>query len=418
LAEAGINEAIWKLKNDAEWLVCFSSTSIVYNCNCANWSASFTQDTGQLIAGSQVQVSLQNSECGRGQITATSTVAFGQNAGQRVVRAEVFRAGGVFSEDALLGDGNAATTQTALNIFNGNLAASGNISFQRSSTIKVYDNQGSPVQEGQVLARGNITVSQSSLTASSTCSQNMCTPLCQGYAPGLQSCPPAEVVIPAVDFDSASPNSYKSKALAAEAAGLCRATCNGQQCSTQCVFSQSSFDNLLQQVGAGGTLRLEHTAAGGLFSVYYIDGNFDLRGQRNLVVNGALVINGNASIGETRSWEGGSGNNQITIQDPGLGVPSGLLTTGNVSFGRYASLATTTIVGLVYTVGNFELTSVPHWVEITGGKIAGRNFQLTSLSGGLNIYRDSVIITEGLLWGLGDPADSPVVSIEHWEESY
>lgn len=418
LAEAGINQAIWKLRNDIEWLSCFSSSSIVYNCDCENWSSSFNQDTSNLAENSSVAVSIQNSECGRGQITATSTQAFGPLVSQRVVKTQVFKAAGIFSPEALLGDGNVDTYQSILSVFDGNLSADGNIEFRKQSSVSVYDDSAPEEQKGQVLAGGNITISQSTLTASSTCSANMCTELCEGYAPGLTSCPPEEVVIPVVDFDSEDPNSYKNKAAAAESFGLCRALCNGVECSTQCVFTQSEFDNLLADAGEGGTLTLESSTSDGLFSVYYVDGSFELRGKRNLIVNGALVVGGNALIGETRAWGGGSGNSQITISDPGLGVPSGILTKGNVKFGKYSSSAATSIVGLVYTLGNFELTNVPHLIEITGGQIAAGNFQLTSVSQGVNIYSDSVIITEGLLWGLGDPLNSPVISVEHWEESY
>lgn len=420
LSEAGIYQAIWKLRNDDEWSTCFVSSSLTYGCDCKNWSASFVRDTNRLIANSTTTVSIQNSSCGRGQITATSTVAFGQNVSQRVVKVTVFKASGALTEDAFLGDGNIETSQIAMNIYDGNLAAAGNITFKKQSAINIYNDPDSESQEGQVLAEGNVTISQSTLNASSTCSQNMCTKFCQGYVPGLTSCPPDEVVIPKVDFDSDDPGSYKSKAQAAESSGLCKALCNGVKCATKCIYTEREFDNLLLQVGGGGTLTLVHNQSGSLFSVYYIDGNFALRGKRNLVINGPLVIDANVSIGETRRWEGGSGASQIAVNDPGSGIPSGILAKGNIKFGKYASSATTRIKGLIYTLGNFELVSLPNLLELIGGKIAAGNFQLTSLSQGINIYLNSDIILEGIFGGPpgGGPADSPVIDVEHWEEAY
>ena len=69
-----------------------------------------------------------------------------------------------------------------------------------------------------------------------------------------------------------------------------------------------------------------------------------------------------------------------------------------------------------------RLTSLPHLFEVRGGIIA-RKFSLTSVFQSLNIYLDNVIIQEGV-WGGPQPPSgtapsySPVVTIDHWEESY
>ena len=109
--------------------------------------------------------------------------------------------------------------------------------------------------------------------------------------------------------------------------------------------------------------------------------------------------------------------------DPGSGIPSGLLAKGNIRFRLFSSFSDVRIEGLVYTLGNFELVSLPNLYEIYGGQIAAGNFSLTSIFPDLNIYLDNDIIREGV-WGGSQPPEgerppySPVVTVEHWEESY
>lgn len=428
LAEAGINEAIWKLKNDDVWSTCFVSNSPEYGClDCNSWQASFIKN---YTPDSTTTISIQNSRCARGKITATSTVVLpkGRTA-QRVVKTKVFKARGSLTKDSpIFGDGNVEVRASNLNVYDGNIWSSKNFTIELGSQVNIYDNPATAIQEGQALAIGNISTSTSILNSSSTCAANVCTELCEGYATGTTSCPPAEVDFPKVDFDSDDPNSYLNKAKTAQQNGQCKVL--GKKVgeatttlSTNCVFTQSKFEQLLWNVGEGGTLTLEHQASEFGTSTYYVTGNIELKGARHLVINGVLAADGNVYIGKDRSWKGDKGPSQLTINDPGAGIPSGLLAKGNVGFGRYSSFSNVQIVGLIYTLGNFELISLPNLYEIIGGQIAAGNFSLTSVSQGLNVYLDNTIIEEGI-WGGpappegGAPPYSPVVTIEHWEESY
>lgn len=424
LAEAGINQAIWKLKNDDEWSTCFVEASLEYGCDCESWSDSFVQDTDELIVNSTTTVSIQNLSCARGRITATSTVDFGDKVSQRVVRAIVFRALGEPPEyGALLGDGNVETNSSKLNIYKGNMVNDGNVTIRSNSLVNVYNNPLTQEQEGQVLARGNVTVVDSTLNSSSTCSSNYCTELCEGYFPGVESCPPDDITIPTIDFDSDDPNSYKEKARSAELAGQCSVLCNGAECDTRCIYTQERFEELLWQVGKNGTLTLDHKTNGDVFSVYYLEGTLELKGARKLVINGALALDGNVSIGEFKKWKRDQGANQITINDPGPGIPSGLLSKGNMRFGSWSSAANTTLTGLIYGLGNAELTSLPNYYLVVGGVIVAGNFYLNTAYNGFDIYFDNDIVVEGIWAGLpplGEekPPYSPTVAVEHWEESY
>ena len=87
LAEAGIDEAIWKLKNDSDWKNSFKTKP-----GCYDWQDSFTRN---YAPNSTTTVSIQNSQCAKGEIIATSTIGLpkGKTA-QRVVKTGVFKATG------------------------------------------------------------------------------------------------------------------------------------------------------------------------------------------------------------------------------------------------------------------------------------------------------------------------------------
>ena len=59
LAEAGINQAIWKLKNDDIWSTCFVTSSEDHSCSdCKGWSARFSASTNQLVPNSSVALKI------------------------------------------------------------------------------------------------------------------------------------------------------------------------------------------------------------------------------------------------------------------------------------------------------------------------------------------------------------------------
>jgi hypothetical protein len=128
------------------------------------------------------------------------------------------------------------------------------------------------------------------------------------------------------------------------------------------------------------------------------------------------------NIGEKSQWKGDSGLNQLTVVDPGIGFPSGILTKSKINFGFYAAFQDINITGLIYSQDEIRIVSVPRTFEVVGGIIA-RKFSLTSAWSHLNIYLDNDIIREGVWGGPTPPGGSrppysPVVTVEHWEESY
>lgn len=440
LAEAGINEAIWKLGNDditADGDPAWETDFI--DCDNKNpdpsgdyWTAEFTRSFGD---GSSYQVTIQNSACGRGKIISTSTLSLpGGKTAQRIVKTAVFKAlASPVKDSAILSGGSSENIDikfSKLRIYDGNLFSNHNLDIKGASTVEVYDNPATLDDsetpeienlEGQVLAVGNLNKSvASTLTAEATCTKNVCTDKC---LPAGSGCPPDSVSVPLVDFDSPGPPcySFKCRAQAAEDSLECGVLCNGASCTTQpnkCIYSASEFEDILWEVRQGGTLTLNNV-------ITYVTGNIDLRGGRHLVVNGALVADDNIYIGERYSWTRGGqkdeGFSQITINRPTSESPSGLLTKRKINFGLYSSFQPIDIIGIVYANDEVSMVSMPESFNVVGGIIA-RKLSLTSIWQWLYITLDNDIIRYGLGYRIDSeeikPTFSPVITIDHWEESY
>ncbi len=424
LAEAGINEAIWKLKNDQAW-----EDGFVNEPECQTWQTSFTRS---YLPNTATIVSIQNSQCARGEITATSTITLsGGKKAQRVVRVKVLKSLGSLTEDSPVfagaPSGESTIQASIMDVFEGNIFINNNFNIKLWSQVSA---------EGRALIVGNNTVSQESiLNADGVCAKNICqstsTCACADQEKfdecSQNSCPPKSFSMPTIDFDSPEPTSYKNKTLTAQSQGQCSVVGKNAQSvtvlnSADCLFSESEFEDFLWLVGEGGKLILEHKTQGAAVSTYYVEGGINLEGGRSLEINGILVADGTVNIGEKSQWKGDSGFNQLTISDPGVGFPSGLLTKAKINFGFYAAFQDISITGLIYSQDEIRLVSVPTILNVVGGIVA-RKFSLTSAWSHLNIYLDNDIIREGVWGGPTPPGGerppySPVVTVEHWEESY
>ena len=386
---------------------------------CYDWTDSFIREN-TLFSGSSYQVQIQNSNCARGQIIATSTLDFAKGkTAQRVVKTKVFKAIGSLTEDSgVLSGGsseNIDINATVLNVYDGNFSSNHNTNIKLFSNVSVFDNLATPQVEGKALANGNMTVSWSSqLNATATCAKDICQGDCLE-----EGCPVDSISMPMIDFDSDDPNSYKSQAYVAQDANQCSVWCGGAECDTKCVYTADDFEDLLWQVGEGGVLTLNN-------DITYVTGSIELRGERQLVVNGVLIADGTVDIGKKNCWTNHGqkhcGYNQITVNDPGAGIPSGLLTKAKMNFGWYSSFQKIDITGLIYATDELRMVSVPWNFTVVGGILA-RKVSFTSAWAVIDVYLDNTIIAEGI-WGgpeppIGEtPPYSPIVTIEHWEKSY
>lgn len=399
LAEAGVNEAIWKLKNDHQdesedgdkaW-----ADEFVTEPNCENFSDSFTRDTNNIFPNSSYTVSIQNTACAKGEIVVTAYINLPNGSRiQRIVETKVFKPlnPSPTRDSAVFSGGETESINFLagyMNIYKGNIFSNYNITLDLISTLRAYDDpETEDIEEGKVVAVNNIYKSLlSTIVSTGRCAKNVCDPS-QACVDAGFTCPPSPVSMPMIDFDSSDPNSYKSRA---EALGS--------------VYTAQEFENLLWD---NPTYTLNSP-------VTYVTGPIELKGNQRLIVNGVLVADGSISVGEELCWykslfQWRCGNSRITVNHS-EGNPSGILTKRNVEVGLFADQID--INGLLYAGDEFSLVSVPSVFNIVGGMVA-RDLNFVSIWQGLNITLNDDFIRETI----GTPLYSPVIQIEHWEESY
>lgn len=414
LAEAGINEAIWKLKYDSTWKSNFETEGV-----CENWLADFSR-VDVLFPNSSYEVHIQNSDCARGEIISTAqlTLADGRVV-QRELKVKIFKAFGSLTEDSAIFSGgtseNVSIQFSNINIHDGNFFSNKNLDIKYFSTVTVVDNPKTGEKEGKVLAGGNVNEVASEINSIAICSKNICYESYE-YACFEEGCPPESVAMPGINFNLEDTDSYYSRAQSLQD---CSVLCNEMECGTDCIYTSDDFEDLLWQVEKGGTLILNN-------KITYVTGGIDLKGERRIVVNGILIADGTVNIGERYCWtkqgQKDCGFNQITINDPGPEEPSGLLTQSKMNFGPYSSFEDINITGLLYAYDELKIVSMPNGFNITGGILA-RKVSFTSARLPVNIYLDNIIISEAVWGGSVPPGPedlpySPVVTIEHWEETY
>ncbi|MFC1663784.1 hypothetical protein ACFL0A_01525 [Patescibacteria group bacterium] len=425
LAEAGIAEAIWKLKNDPVWENNFTDETLNPDSEGNYWSDSFSR-SGDLFENGSYTTVIQNTDRARGEIISTSTFTLPNgNTAQRVIKTTAFKNLASPTEDSAIFSGgsseNIYINSTYLKIFNGNLFSNHNLSIKGGSIVEVYDNSDTPpILEGQVLVNGNLDIKNSTLdNCEVKCAKNICEQcLYHTRNKKCKECPPSSASTPLVDFDSESSDSFKSRAQTFQDFGQCNVLCNGVYCDNKCIYTASDFEDFLWEVGEDGVLILNN-------DITYITGPVELKGGRHLIVNGALVADGTIDIGERYCWTRGGekecGTSQITINQPNDTTPSGLLTKAKINFSLYSSFEDVSIKGVIHANDEIRLVSIPKTFNITGGIIA-RKLSFTSLWNWINIDLDNEIILYGLGYKIDgraiDPVYSPIITIEHWEETY
>lgn len=402
LAEAGINEAIWKLKNDHSTEDGDSAWADDFIDPDKNpvlgpyWNSSFSHsfDDGNYT------VSIQNLERGVGKIVSVAEFPAGNGEyAQRIVRISVFRALASPTLDSAMYTGGASAdiniSSSNITINNGNLFC-GNVFNVSSSNIAVKDNPGTDELEGKVLVSNNLLSSGTTITSEEKCAKNICTPGCEGYLPEQNSCPPDSIGVPLVDFNSNQPNSFKSRAQAMENAGQCQILCNGIPCSTKCVFTKQQFSSLLSSVSAGQTITINS-------EITYVTGDINIS-SRELVVNGILVSERDIS----------ASSSSITVNQPDASAPSGLIAERKINF----SSVTMDVEGVIYSCDEANISSSSGNII---GAVLGRKLDFSSLPV-FNITLDNDIIFKGLGYTIDgqpvNPTFSPAITIDHWEESY
>jgi hypothetical protein len=203
---------------------------------------------------------------------------------------------------------------------------------------------------------------------------------------------------------------------------LCEIICNSgeepYQCSDQCVFSQNEFEDLLWEVGEGGSLDVKS-------KITYVEGSIDIKGGRELLMEGVLVADGSIDIGMNLDWrrrgDRDSGVSHIEITNPEKDRPSGLLSKRKINFGNYSLKENSAIEGVIYSGDKVRIIGIPQKLTISGG-IIGRQLFFITLWEGLEINFDNELILNGLGYIIDEkpvkPVFSPLIEVDHWEEVY
>ena len=404
-AESGINEAIWKLENDIDWKEGFISQHL--NTGESYWSDSFSRD----LDGGSYTVTIENTAQGKGEIIAIAEVPFMGKTAKRKVKVTVFRSTESPTNDAGIFTGgsgeNISISHSQITINDGNLFSNHHLQISGISTLAIYDNPETDKLEGKALAVQSIDGDEMIISYTALCSANFCSEECE-------ECPPEDASVPMVDFDSDDANSFLSRAKQKELDGECAVYCNdgagSYLCSDKCVFSEKDFEDLLWE--AKSALVLEN-------EVTYITGGLELRGGRRLELNGAMVVNGNVSIGERYAWvRGGQREEGFShIEATSYGV----LSKRKIDFGNYSLAEESTINGVIYAGDQINMVGIPEKMNVIGG-IIGRKMSFTSLWSGLEVTLDNDEIMRGLGYMIdgyvNEPHFSPVIQIDHWEEVY
>lgn len=405
LAEAGIQEAIFKLKNDAVWKSAFETPPTVADPFCASWLINPYTRNPALFNGASYEISVANLGCAKAEITSAGRIQMAGGAvAQKVVKTKVFKAlsGGSTSEFTVFTGGPSENIEISavnpLRVYGGSMFSNNILRIKNFSNVWV---------ENKALASNNILLLSGSQLTAIRCAGNICDPGCSADP---NECPPAPRTMPPLDFDSASPNSYLSSAQVDDCSSV---RSDGK---TNCVFTLDEFEKVMWDHYPSLILPFN--------TVAYVTGDVNVRAGQDLTVQGVLVSDRDVNLGEDFCWTRSEppfsrcGNVKVTVQRPGApsdNLPSGILAKRKVSAGGWLGidLQTLMITGLVYAGDEAKLTSIAAPIEIHGG-VAARKFSFSSLWSGFDFYLDADVITDTFQ----DAQYSPFITIDHWEEKY
>ena len=360
LSEAGINEMVWLIKNDSEHRTSFETES--------SWATTTSRvDPFGANTGSY-STTITNSSPAHGEITSIGTInmSSGQNS-RRVVKILVYKPMGQsgIASSSGYADGNIDISNSRVNFINGDAHSNLVFTVNGSSIVNIDEN---------LKAVGNY-------IEAATAAVNLGGDF---YAANMPNGPAAEIFMPAVDFNSADPNSYKNRATI--------------------IYSASDFDDLM---GANQILTLTDP-------ITYVTGNVELKGDQTLIMDEALlIVEKDFTIGFKEDGHSRSGPSNLIIQSAS-GTPAGVLAGRHVDFKQYTEIVD--IYGVVYATDSMDLVGIDAHTtqfDVLGGLLA-RKLTISSCWQPINITHDNEMLT----LVLGSASSSPTIIIEHWEEEY
>jgi hypothetical protein len=373
LAEAGLNEMIWRIKNNSDYKEGFR--------NDPDWTKTLTRvDPFGEGAGSYT-VTIRNSQKGRGEIVATGTTSIsGDSAAQRVVKTRIFQALAP-SEDgdststvdinnsALLADKEVKISHSDIDI-NGTIHSNDTVKVNGFGT-KVY------VKE-DLEAAGKFSKSFiADVEVDGKISDS------KDHAP-----PPPELDMPTVSFDKEDPDSFKNKA--------------------DEIYSEQEFKQLLND--SDGSVMFGDASSS---AIIYVTGDVSIRADTDLTIYGALIAEGRIEVGK------GSGPVKLFCKGEYTslsinhieGEPAGLVAKDDIKFGF--CLRSSNVDGVVYAGKRVRIMNFTDSIDINGG-VFGREIHIFS------VWNDMAMeYNEGIIGDTLYPTEyAPMIKVDHWEEEY
>jgi hypothetical protein len=334
LAESGMAEAIWRLKNDETWKDGFENNS--------SWEYTYTKNSALYPDGSY-EITITNSGLAQGEIVSIGKLTVGGFTTQRAIKTSVYKAIGAtpIEEIDTYADGNIVSSTSIINVYDGGIFANGNIEIKSGSVVN---------SDGNVTSTGNIIRSWDSTI----------------NAPALiENADP--ILMPAISFDDESdPNSYINQATV--------------------IYTENEFEDLLDN---DHNLVLPGP-------ITYVSGNVEIYGINNLTINGALVTEGRIEIGKVTSlccYEADCGYSDIVINREDRFSPAGILSKDRIDF--EACLNSFNATGLIYANDKINILSIPGTFDLNGSTVS-RKLTITSLWQGINITKEREVVASTL----------------------
>lgn len=376
LAEAGVQEAIYKVRDDPAIRSQF--------LNNPTYNQTFTHSPA-LINNGSYSYTIHNTAKGVATVTSTASFTMGLRTAQRMTRVVIAQAftNGYQDTSAMFTDAQSSSTGdlefngATINIYDGGLTAGRDLNLSQGSIVKA---------EKDVKYVKDWSLKQSSTLKYDCLIGSDPDPLvnppanCDSGDPSVRSAPvhvlSDGVTIPMINIDG--DNGYKSVAEALNQ-----------------VFTPQQFLNLIPPNGQTATFN----------GIVFITGGLNLDGNRNIIINGVLASADNITIGSN------SGSDQTTLTlNPNSNGDAGIITSSTIGIQSKGNLSGT---GLLYALSSNGLTfnNSTRAVDLIGGILA-RKITVTNRT--VNIHFDSSVINNTL----GNPNDTPVVELSHWEEEY
>lgn len=358
LAEAGVNEMIWKLKNDAAYKDNFEDNP--------SWTAGFTRLSPFGADSGSYEATITNSSRAHGEIVSTGKINLGGGkTAQRVIRTTVYKALGQtgIEDSAGYADGNIDISGSRVNFYDGSAHSNNDFIVNNGSIIYI---------DSDLKAVRNYL---ESWTSTSTIAGQI-------YA---KNHPPEAVAIdmPAIDFNSTATSSYKNRATI--------------------IYEAKDFEELMED---NQNLTLNDP-------ITYVEGDVELRGAQNLTVNGLLVVERDFTVGFRERWGSRTGPSSLIINHA-TGTPSGILAGRHINFNSYTGNVNS--VGLIYAADQLNITNLAAgaYTFDARGALVGRKLTVTGSWRQINITHDN-----DLLLDIFPPTEfSQIILTEHWEEEY